>query len=212
MFFALWLLACSEEPDEQPCREDFERAPDGHCYPPVDAREDLDFKDAFDELPDCEPGSTDGRLDLLDGCASGICIGMTVDQSISATDRWPVCRTTSFSATTLYCTWNLGIEALFADLDEDGWPDPGAGTTRLRVYGGYSGGTEEGLGVPVRPSCFIDALGYPDRTVLRDVGGQQLIYEMAWDRYGLVAYDLGTDDGSGRPNGVLDNLYLYGAP
>lgn len=213
MLVAIWLFACTSEPDVGACREGFIREPDGHCYPPVpEEPEGVTIEDALDWLPACEPiQEPQGLIDIALGCASGVCAGLTEPEITAAYGEPPTCRPVSDHDPRLYCSWETGLEGLFGDEDGDGWPDPHAPNARTRLYPPYRGATADGLGVGVQPSCFLDVLGSPDRLIFRDVGGNLLIQEMLWDRYGLLLYDLGADDFTNRPNGLIDYVYLYGA-
>lgn len=209
MLFALSLLACTDGREPFACRPGFDLAADGHCYPPI--VQDIDVEDVLASLPPCgEPATANGAIDLESGCVEAVCVGATEPEITLAMGYDPVCVPTG-SATKVYCTWAPSIEGMFADADADAWADPEATNERVHLFPGYTGGTIDGLGIGVPPSCFVDVLGSPDWIAFRDVGGNLLIQDMSWDRYGLNAYDWGWDDGSGVPDGNLDNLYLYGA-
>ena len=209
---ALALAGCSTSDDSEPCRDGFEPAADGHCYPPPNPWPEPDIHDALDHLPACESTSPDGEIDLANGCASGACVSMSELEISTALGDIPDCTRASWSDTKQYCLWPIGIEGLFDDLDEDGWPDEEASNERIHVIPPYGGQTAAGSGVAVGVSCYIDELGYPDAAVYYDIAGMLMIQDLIYDRYGVKAYDWGDDNDTSQPDGRIDNLYLYGAP
>jgi hypothetical protein len=202
--------SCEAEPSAVLCRGGYSLEQDGHCYPPPD---EVDLALALDELPTCPSQQGDGTIDLLAGCQEVACPGTTYDEISDSVHDWPDCTTASWDDERVYCTWQeAGIEGLFADSDEDTVPDPDAGNERVRLLPPNEARTDDGLGVGTPPSCWVDALGPPDWIGIDDVAGTLEIQEMFWERYGVNVYDWGTDDDSGKANGLIDNVYLYGPP
>ncbi|MFT4627411.1 MAG: hypothetical protein ACI8PZ_006095 [Myxococcota bacterium] len=210
----LVLFACGgprADDTSSPCRTGWVLEHDGHCYPPEAPPPDL--ADALAALPPCDPAPQGMPITVSTGCVGdGVCPGATFDTIAEELDEVPECSTASWSAEWVYCGWSAGIEGLFFDGDQDGAPDPDAGNDRVRLYWPHQGRTEDGVGIGASPSCLIESLGTPNRFVVVDVGGTLQFQELVYDRYGLTAYDVGADDGSGQPNGAIDNLYLYGQP
>lgn len=208
---AAWMLvtACAPEAAD-PCREGFDLAADGHCYQPPPPFPEPDFTDALEHLPRCEPLPGIGTVDLELACADGACAQMTFPETEAALGEAGDCATTPWNAERLYCTWPRGLEGLWEDLDRDGVPDTDAPNERIHLYPPYDGATLEGLGVGVNPRCFVDQLGTPDTMLVVDVSGTLHVQDLIFDRYGVQVYDWGWDDDSNRPNGLLDNLYLFG--
>lgn len=212
MFFALLpLLGCgSSDPDAVICREGTTLEADGHCHPPP-----LSFpptlEGALDALGPCEPAGGAGELDVARGCANGACAGDRFTDMVEALGEEVTCATASHDPKFVYCTWDsLGVDGLFRDDDENDVPDPQARTDRVHLFGPHVGSTVEGAGVGATIPCFVDSLGYPTRFAGVDVGGTLILRELIYDDYGVFAYDLGDDDGTGLPNGYIDNVYLYG--
>ncbi|MEZ4323293.1 MAG: hypothetical protein R3F61_37865 [Myxococcota bacterium] len=213
MSFVLFLLLGCDA-GETPCREGTSLHEDGHCYPPL-----LEFPPLLDDavaaLPECEPvdGGEEHVIDIARGCASGACADDTFVEMVEALGDEVVCVTTTFDNKQVYCTWEaLGVDGLFLDDDRDTVPDANRRTDRIHLFPPYPGSTADGVGIGANVSCFIDSLGHPDRMVVYDVGGELMVRDLLYDQYGLSAYDQGTDDESGLPNGYVDNMYLYGAP
>ncbi len=199
---------------EQQCREGTTLQADGHCYPPL-LEFPPQFDDAVDALPACEPLPIDDAhpIDVIRGCVSGACAGDTFPEMLDALGDDVECVTTSFDNEQVYCTWeSLGIDGLFEDDDRDDVPDDGARTDRIHAFPPAPAATLDGVGVGANTACFFDHLGNPDRLNLVDVGGELMVRDLLYDRFGLQAFDLGSDDDSGRPNGYVDNLYLFGEP
>jgi hypothetical protein len=205
-------MGCAGSEDAEPCRDGFELASDDHCYPPPTPWPEPDIHDALDTLPPCESESPDGAIDIANGCADGACVGMAAPEISAILDTEPDCTVASWNDAKQYCLWPMGIEGLFDDEDEDGMPDDEAPTERIHLVPPYAGQTEEGSGVAVNVSCYLDDLGYPDVIVYHDVGGTLMVQDLIYDRYGLKAYDWGDDNDTNRPDGRIDNLYLYGEP
>ncbi len=209
---ALLLVACANTEDDEPCRAGFEIASDQHCYPPPTPWPEPDIHDALDTLPPCESDSPDGAIDVENGCASGACVHMPESEMSAALGMDPECTPASWSNTNVYCLWPSGIEGLFEDNDQNGWPDEDAPNDRIHLIPPYTGQTPDGSGVAVNVSCFIEDFGYPEIVVYYDVGGTLMVQDLIYDQYGLRAYDWGTDNETDSPDGRIDNVYLYGAP
>ena len=193
------------------CRDGWSRDADGHCYPPLSAPPTLG--DALEALPPCSPAPQGMSIDVASGCVGeSVCPGATLDDHVAELGSEESCFGASWSDDWVYCTWTVGIEGLFPDLDRDGVPDAEAGSDRVRLTWPHEGRTDDGIGIGASPSCFVESLGLPDRLLVVTAGDELRIQELIYDRYGLLAYDVGTDDGSGRPDGYFDSIYLYGIP
>jgi hypothetical protein len=163
-------------------------------------------------LPPCESTDPDGAIDLAPGCADGACVGMTVDEMASVLGSEPSCQVASWSDQKQLCLWDMGIEGLFEDEDEDGQPDAESVTERIHLLPPYAGQTPQGSGVAVQVSCFIEDLGKPEYIEFEDEGGTLMLTDLIYTRYGLNAYDWGSDSTTDGADGRIDNLYLYGEP
>lgn len=201
------LLACGSE--EIACREGTTLAADGHCYPPLLER-DPRLEDLIASWPACEPTPGPDTIDLVGGCASQVCAGMTYDEMVAEIGPGD-CQTTNFDARQVYCTWEqLGIDGLFRDTNEDEVPNEDAETDRIHVFRPSTAATIDGLGVDATLSCYFDVLGNPEILQYVDAGGTLLPEAFIWDRYGLRAYDETAAGGVARPDGYVDEIYLYG--
>jgi hypothetical protein len=198
------LAGCGTE--EVVCRDGFTLSEDGHCY--GDSATIID--DALHELPACEPVGGDGAIDLTLGCASGACVGMSVEQINEVLVEEAACS--RHSNETARCKWSIGIDATFSDSDEDNIPNDGTPAQRIHLFPPYAGGTQFGVGIEANPRCFVDELGMPSWVAFTQVGSELLIQDLVYSDFGLWSYDRGSYDGSGRPNGYIDEIYLYGSP
>jgi hypothetical protein len=206
----LLLLACGPSPDELACREGFERADDGRCYPPASALPNIDLEAALEHMPPCEPLTDGVAMDLESGCAYGLCPGDTFAEALELFGEGYDCFDANNDA---YCLWeHVGIEGRWDDEDDDGLPDEGAGNVRTHVAEGSLARTEGGLGLQVPLSCYFEQLGPPDTFTVIDTVDGLMIEFMDWDDVGLLAYDLVDRNGYVGPDGLVDDLYLYGAP
>lgn len=198
----LALVACGSD---DPCREGFELAGDGHCYPSAKA----DLGEALRGLPDCDPLEADGQLDLVAGCASGICVGGRYDAMVAAQGEAD-CATWSGDANRVECVWEaIGVEVILPDVDQNDVPDGDGLGSRVTVRPPYAGSTVTGTGVGVRTACVVDELGdRPDAFVVERLGPQLFPVELD---YGFaIARDDGSWDLTGDPDGRLDEFALYG--
>jgi hypothetical protein len=203
----LWLfLACAVE--EIPCRDGFERDNDGHCY----QEEVPTIKNALENLPDCEPVGGDGAIDLINGCASGACPNMTYPTINEILGEEGDCNTSSWDKDYLICEWTIGLDIGYDDKDEDDVPDSNALSDRIHLYPPYMGGTIRGIGVEANPRCFVDELGMPSYIGWVEVGTELLIRDFIYEHWGMWTYDRGRYDSTDRPNGYIDEIYLYGMP
>jgi len=206
------LIGCTQTSEGTRCRDGFEAAADGHCYPPPTPWPSPSIQDALDSLPPCESTEPDGAIDIAPGCADGACVGMSAIEMTDVLGSEPSCQVASWSETKQYCLWEMGIEGLFDDLDEDGVPDEDAITERIHLVPPYPGQTALGSGIAVQVSCYLEDLGLPDEVVYEDFGGALHLTDLIYDRYGVKAYDWGSDTDNDSPDGRIDNLYLYGHP
>jgi len=208
----LGAAGCADSVDGSRCRVGFDAAADGHCYPPPNPWPAPDIDDALDALAPCESTAPDGAIEIAPGCADGACVGMTATEMTTVLGFEPSCEVASWSDAKQYCLWETGIEGLFDDLDEDGVPDDDALTERIHLLPPYAGQTPLGSGVAVQVSCYLEDMGYPDSMTYEDFGGTLMLTDLIYDRYGVKAYDRGTDNDTDSPDGRIDNLYLYGHP
>ncbi len=199
------LGACAPDPTGDPCRQGFARAADGHCYPPLTEPEPADATGVLDAAPPCVPREPDGLVDLEAGCAGAVCAGDTyADVALEAGPG--ECTTASWSTQYRYCVFEPGVQALFADLDEDGVPEDESTTDWVRLLREYPHATAEGLGTDTSPRCWTGALGTPSDVRFVDVAGSLVLDAMIWDRYGVEVHDWSGGDG------LVDTAYLFGAP
>ena len=228
------LLLCACTPDPGDCTTGFTRHDDGNCYSSAtdtdgetttpedtggaDTEPPVTFLDLLAAMPPCEPGSTDGLLDLEDGCADGACVNMDYDAMVAAIGEAPTCDSIyirlgdSYESSQLSCDWSNGLGMSFADDDQDGLPDTGARGWPLYVDLPWEGGTTEGLGLGASMSCFVDLLGPPDSASI-DAGPEEgyLITYLYYGSIGLSVHDdFYNKDGSYGSDGLVDGLSIYG--
>ena len=210
MSWILLLLACAPDPDELACRSDFSRASDGHCYPnDVGADEPLTTGDLLELLAPCTGLRPSERMDLDSGCAGGLCEGDLYDVATAVLGDPVACLVSSGDA---FCRWRNGIEGRWDDDDGNGVPDPGSRNQRTHVEFPFVSGTADGLGIRMPPSCFVDVLGEPHELIVIDPTQGLAVQKLDFDRYGLTVYDFYDLDFRPTPDGLIDDLYLYGLP
>ena len=73
--------------------------------------------DVLEALPECTSQNAGEELDFEEGCAAGVCTGMTPSQIDTALGQVGDCELYSIS---MYCTWPNGISVQFFDSDNDG--------------------------------------------------------------------------------------------
>ncbi len=176
-------------------------------------------EDVLAALPPCEPGSTDGRIDLASGCVDGACPNMTFDEINAVLGETGDCygfwyeSSDGWAGGSAFCDWADGISGSFSDDDADGAPDPLSTTWSIGLDPPFSGGTGDGLGLDVSPSCFVEQLGTPDAVSFtydadsRSWLADYLFYEDA----GVSVSDRYDARGNYVPDGRVDSLTLYGA-
>lgn len=216
------LLGCGNEVAD--CRVGFEAEDDGLCYELADTDLDTDAEEPADPtvedllaaLPACDPGATDGRIDVQSGCADGACAGMTLPEVEDALGEEGYCQSIavdfdSFAYAYVSCSWSVGIGASFDDDDGDGLADPTAETFAIYVDLPYEGGTADGLGLGANAACFVDALGAPGSVRFALDGGEWLATSLSWSEIGVYD-DYVNKNGDFGPDGRIDGITLYGSP
>ncbi len=203
------MLACAPAPADLPCRDAFTRADDGHCYPDESIEGPSSLAEIYELLEPCAGLRTGDLLDLESGCAGDFCEGDLYDIAALVMGEPTECFTSGGDA---YCTWPNGLGGRWNDDDADGLPDVGARNQRVKVAEPWVYGTTTGLGIWMPPSCFVDALGHPDDITLVEAEDGVYVERVNFDAVGLIAYDLADLDGRTGPDGLIEQLYLYGAP
>lgn len=206
MWWFVSLLACAPSSGDPACREGYTLEADGHCYPPADPPPDL--QEAIDALPACEPRKPLGSWDAYSGCADDLC----PDRSFVVADLTATVESECIDLGdgNFACNWR-GAEGVFADADADGAPDPDAITPYVHLRADYPGATDTGLGVGVPMSCYFDQFGNPNEIHVWLLAGELRVRQLDYDFLGLYVYDTLTDDGDAYPDGVVDDVYHYGA-
>jgi len=210
-FLALVSAAgCGGEPEEEvPCREGFERAADGRCYPPPELFTTVDLDAAVANLPDCEPRLAAFELDLDSGCARGLCPGQTFDDAVQLLGSGYTCFAANGDA---YCEWEaLGLEGRWDDDDDDTVPDPKATNQRVHLTPQAEVATADGLGADASISCFFEVLGHPDSLTVIDTSEGLAIQLLDYDDAAILVYDTVDRNEQPGPDGYVDDLFVYGA-
>jgi hypothetical protein len=201
---ALLLSACLPASDEA-CRPGFTRAGDGHCYPPPPDPAPPSITDAIEGVT-CESLVPDGLVDLDGGCVDGACVGEPFADADEALGGGAGCAVASWSDEWVYCSWPVAVEALAPDLDRDGVPDADGRVEWLHLQPDCAYSTVDGLGVGIAPRCWFDVLGVPSSANFVDDGGVLALRDLYWTGYGVEVHDWT------GPDGVVDDVYLFGAP
>jgi hypothetical protein len=209
VIWILLLAACAPNPDDLACRTGFERAPDGHCYPLVDPQPEQGFQDLFDLLEPCTGLRPSSRIDFGSGCADELCPGDLYEVAIVVMGPPVECFASGGDA---YCRWRSGVEGRWDDENANLIPDPGSRNQRVHVQEPFVSGNELGLGLRMPPSCYTDALGPPDETIVVDTELGLFIQKLDFVAEGVLVYDLEDADGRAGADGLIDQMYLYGAP
>jgi len=192
-----------------PCRDGFERAADGHCYPTSTGFTTVDLDAAVANLPSCDPRVSPFLIDLDSGCALGMCPGHTFEQSVDAFGTGYSCFSASNDA---YCLWpNAGVEGRWDDEDDDGLPDEKATNQRVHLTRDAVVATEDGLGTDASVGCFFESLGHPEEMIVVDTVDGLAIERLDYDRFGLLVDDTRDHNDYVGPDGIVDDIYLYGA-
>lgn len=173
------------------------------------AEEPTTLDDVLADLDACTPTIADGRLDLIEGCADGFCVGDTLLEAqtlFGGPDDTTVYFITyeSYTYTNVTLRWDSGLAVTFDDDDADGLLEPSNRAQGLSLELPWSGGTEDGLGLGASVSCFFDALGTPDNLDFWPSGeGYRLNYAW-WSRLSLSIGDSSLN-GTGE-DGISDGL------
>lgn len=202
-------VACSN-PDDLACRVGFDRADDGHCYPPPPDPGPPSANDVLDGLGPCVLLKDGDEIDVLLGCIEGACAATSFQTIDAALGGDASC---SVSGADWICVWPQEIEASFPVTDQDpGLPLGTSVTPYIRGRTDYEGASADGLGLGVSPKCWTDALGMPDSAVFVDVVGTLTPNQLVWDAYGVEIEDEERADGTPSPDGAVDELTLFGPP
>ncbi|MEQ1507389.1 MAG: hypothetical protein ABMB14_34490 [Myxococcota bacterium] len=209
------VAACADAPGaDDPCRPGFVRGEDGHCWPPPPDPAPPTANDVLEALGPCVPFKPSDEIDLVGGCIEGACAGATFD-TVSAALGSAVGPTDCEVIDGLwYCHWDQAIDVAFPLTDDDGPDAPIDGSRASFVRGTtrYAGATVDGLGVGISPRCWVDALGPASSAVFVDVLGTLAVSQIVWDAYGVEIEDEERADGAISPNGIVDELTLFGPP
>jgi hypothetical protein len=195
----MWLIAVHACTDDLPTGSDTAASTE----PPPEALEPPLGTDVL-PFPACVPGASDGRLDLEDACADGICIGQTFDDASSAYGEAPYCLSLVPGATA--CFYGGFILAGYTDADGDMLPDDGKRAYTVQVFAGWPGGSEQGLSVGISPACWVDALGVADHVLLGAQEDGLYAVSMTWDLYYLTVHDQQDASYAFIPDGVVEQF------
>jgi hypothetical protein len=149
-------------------------------------RHDAPYDVAYDALIECESRSGDGRLDLAQACADGVCEGQDWD-TISAAAGGAVCTP---DGDQLVCIWGDDeIVTTFADTDYDSIPDTNAPAGMVRVLDPWDGTTLDGIGPGSAGLCVLDRYGHPTTVDFQAHAGELRIIELLYLDHMRVALD-----------------------
>jgi hypothetical protein len=155
-------------------------------------------------FPACEPGPTDGRLDVAGACIDGVCIGQTLDEAAAGYGGSPYCLALAVGSTS--CFFGEYVFASYTDADLDGQPDDGKRAYLLQAFVGWPGGSDDGLAPGISPACWVEALGPPDSVGL--VSGDDGFYavSLGWSLYYLTVSDQQDDAYQFFPDGIVEQI------
>lgn len=151
-------------------------------------RHSAPYDAAYTALIDCVSRSGDGRLDLAQACADGVCEGDDWD-TISAAAGGATC---SGDDAELICVWGDDeIVTTFADADYDNIPDANAPAGVVRVLDPWDGTTLDGIGPGAAGRCVLDRYGHPTTVDFQDhaASGELRIVELIYLDHMRVALD-----------------------
>ncbi|MEZ4320982.1 MAG: hypothetical protein R3F61_26120 [Myxococcota bacterium] len=149
-----WVAGCGSSD----CGPDETITADG-CVPRSDgAVWDEDTLPGF-KLRPCEIQAGDGELDLIAGCAHGVCAG---DDYTTWTSVLGAATECDASGSFVTCRWRAdGLFGTFPDQDDDGLADPTGVPLSVAVDDVAGGRTASGVGVDESLACFVQELGTP---------------------------------------------------
>ncbi len=131
------------------------------------------------QLIACGVSEGDGRLNLYSACVDDACVGQTYAELVDVLG--PPVEAGS------WMEWAGGIGF---DFDvEDLPPNPDAVATELWLQEPFTGSTDEGLGVGVPLSCFLEALPEPDDATLEYGSGSWHVENLDWQSPDLMVFD-----------------------
>lgn len=155
--------------------------------------------------PECRPVEGEGELDLVAGCASGVCIGMQYADAVEAAGE-PECELDGDGWD--FCYWSNGVGSYLYDTDEDGTPDADFEIYELILYLDYRGLTSDGLGLDTSLACWRDVLGEPDSMSIDNVSGDWAPRSLYYRAYYLTVWDYLDENLDVGHDGYADYLYL----
>lgn len=209
---------CSaDEPTGDDDDDDDTGVPTGDTGTPTDGTssttdEPAELEDVLDTLPRCrDDGNGDGDLDLVRGCAGGVCAGDDVEVVLAVHGEPLGCESTYFESDgyrfgQLDCSWGDGIGASFGDDDFDGIPDPGRPAIALDLRAPYAGTTSDGLGLGDEVSCFVEAED-PTSVLFLVQGRDWHPTYLGFGRYAITDY-ADNETGAWLPDGKVDGLTI----
>lgn len=199
------LLAACGGKDE--CEAGFEARDDGNCYA-VESPAGDPLQAVFDALPDCDPLTPDGALDLAAYCAGPGCAGDTY-QELGDAYGTAACYPIGYGR--VECLWrDWDVVGNFVDDDEDGTVRPDQYATGLYVGPGFPGATADGLGAGISIRCFVDVFGLP--TSMEPTQTADRLWFFWWGFDFGAFYLIDTVDAAGNPggDGVAEYVWLNG--
>lgn len=202
-----WLGVACGPATPAACAAGYDDGGDGTCVIPWEGEATLE--DLLEGLAPCVPEDPSDRLDVRNGCADGVCVGMTAAEVTTTLGETPTCLAEyheHLQAQYVACSWASGFSARFQDYDLDELPDEGDPLYGLAVVDPWDGTSAEGLGRGVGFGCFVDVLGEPSDFSLTHDGAEWRLDTLVWARRGLSA---GWDSSEGPWNGWVDDLYLF---
>lgn len=155
----------------------------------------VEWEELYASWPTCEPLTAGTSLDLVTGCASDVCVGMTLAEATE------ILGTPSCEGDT--CEWTNGIAA-----DFDGTPQDGTLIEQLVVDDPYQGADGDGLGLGAGLRCFAEVFGPPTAVDFWGADGTYAPWGVFWAEAGLHVFDI--DAITGDRDWRVDTIYFEG--
>ena len=158
-------------------------------------------EEALAALPDCSALPGGNRIDLVQGCVDGACVGMRLGE-IEADLGDAECDSNAFEDDLIGCEWDWGVLALFHG--EDGSLPSDATATTVAAKDDFDGADPDGLGLGISLNCYLDTLGEPDDIDYTETDAGLSPWYTRWDGVGAFT------DFFGSNYGEVTSLYLHG--
>ncbi|NOY24653.1 MAG: hypothetical protein GXP62_02165 [Oligoflexia bacterium] len=200
---ALFLaLAAGCSPRLPDCAPDETYDADGNCFQRDNSLSDQ-MQAIVDGAPECVLLPVGDRLDMGSGCADGACAEDTYSHMVDVLGEADCQDPDQVENTMIWCSWQGGdLDAFIWDENGDNAPDSNEINQGLHLSLGWDGSDQQGLGIAISLSCFIDVYGNTDSDSI-DTWDDGSVYGVSWIDRGIFIDDLDGD-------GYVDLLSIFG--